>query len=156
VSKPLNSLAQLSGPALIQPSFVGDMAGEYMVSLVVNDGFSNSDPSNVTIMATAWPDTVVQKLQDLIDTINGLDPAVFKNKKMKNALTNKVNATLEKVDQGFYQDALDKLEHDIIKKTDGCANTGSPDNNDWIRDSAAQNLVYPLVTDAIDLLRNLI
>jgi alpha-tubulin suppressor-like RCC1 family protein len=156
VSKPLNSLAALSDATVRQPSFVADMGGKYVVSLVVNDGLVNSEPSNVTMMAIAWPDAVTQQVQDLMTTMNGLDPAVFKNTKMRNTLTNKVNTTLEKVDQGFYQDALDKLEHDIIQKTNGCADAGSPDHNDWIQDCSAQHLVYPLITDAIDLLRNLI
>jgi len=46
VSKPEGSLAEIVNPSLPQTSFIADMPGEYIVSLVVNDGFVDSDPSN--------------------------------------------------------------------------------------------------------------
>lgn len=102
-----------------------------------------------------WEETV-EVLNQTLDTINELDPEVFKNPNRQTPLTNKINAVLEKIEQGLYQEALDKLEHDILAKTDGCANTGTPDRNDWIVDCEAQNQVYPVITEAIELLRDLI
>jgi hypothetical protein len=99
---------------------------------------------------------IVQVLNQALKTINRLELNVFSNPKMQTALTNKINAVLELIKQGFYQEALDKLVHDILIKTDGCANIGVPDRNDWIRDCEAQNLVYPLIIKAIELLRDLI
>ena len=52
--------------------------------------------------------------------------------------------------------ALDKLENDILRKTDGCATTGAPDNNDKITDCDAQGQVYPQILVAIDLLRAMV
>jgi len=92
----------------------------------------------------------------LIEVINGLDPAVFKNKNMQNTLTNKINAVLKMIDEGAYQGALNKLENDILGKTDGCAETASPDKNDWIVNCPAQNQVYPLIIEAMGLLENLV
>jgi len=74
---------------------------------------------------------------------------------MKNALTNKINAVIRMVDQGQYANALDKMQNDIAPKTDGCANGGAPDNNDWLTDCAGQGEVYPLVLAIIDLLTQL-
>ena len=60
------------------------------------------------------------------------------------------------MDQGFYEEALNKLTNDILSKTDGCTNDGAPDNNDWIRDCDSQAEVYPFVLQVIVILENLI
>jgi len=134
-------------------SFVADLAGTYVASLVVNDGTVDSQPSNATIVATWSSQQVTQILVDAIATINTLDPGAFKNENMRNALTNKINAVLADIDRGLYSDALDKLQNDILKKTDGCATSGAPDKNDWITNCADQSQIYPLILQAIRLLR---
>lgn len=48
---PQGSLASLQGPATATPSFVPDLAGAYVVQLIVNDGLLNSAPATVTITA---------------------------------------------------------------------------------------------------------
>ena len=50
------------------------------------------------------------------------------SKKLSNALTNKINATLELIDKGYYLDAIDKLQSDILGKTNGCIEIGEPTN----------------------------
>ena len=57
---------------------------------------------------------------------------------------------------GRYRDALDKLENDILKKTDGCAAAGAPDRNDWIMSCAKQAPVYDAIRRAIEQLRPLV
>lgn len=94
-------------------------------------------------------------LQDTIIEVNDIDVDNFKNKNMQNALTNKIMAVIKLVDNGQYEEALDKLQNDILGKTDGCANDGTPDNNDWIEDCASQDQVYPLVIEAIEYLQNM-
>jgi hypothetical protein len=74
---------------------------------------------------------------------------------MRNTLTNKINAVLQDIEGGLYQDAKDKLTHDLIAKFDGCAKSGQPDKNDWLKSCPAQGQVYPLVQQAISLLSSL-
>ena len=50
-SKPSNSLASLSSSTAVNPTFTADIAGSYVVSLNVNDGFLSSVSSNITITA---------------------------------------------------------------------------------------------------------
>ena len=64
-----------------------------------------------------------------------------------------INAATPAIDERRYLDALDKLENDIIAKTDGCANAGAPDKNDCITSCAAQGQVYPFMIEAINLLK---
>jgi hypothetical protein len=88
--------------------------------------------------------------------VNGLDPAVFLNANLQNATTNKVVAVLDQIEQGLFQEALDKLENDLLAKLNGCAEGGAPDRNDWITDCRAQGQVYPLIIEAMGLLESLL
>jgi PKD domain len=63
---PAGSLAMLSDPLAVQPTFVVDRAGTYTVQLIVNDGTVNSDAVTVVIstensppVAKAGPDQTV-------------------------------------------------------------------------------------------------
>ena len=67
-----------------------------------------------------------------------------------------INAVLSIIDQGLYEEALNKLTNDILEKTNGCAEIGYPDNNDWIRDCDSQAEVYPFIINIIEYLQNLI
>jgi hypothetical protein len=51
-SRPTGSVATLTGPTTVSPSFVADKPGQYVVQLIVNDGTVNSTPSTVTISST--------------------------------------------------------------------------------------------------------
>jgi len=101
-------------------------------------------------------DATAEALINVQAVINQLPPDSLHNKNSAKALINKINATLAMIDAGLYQKALDKLENDILKKTDGCAETGMPDSNDWIITCEAQAEVYPIVVHAIELLESLI
>jgi len=96
--------------------------------------------------------TVQDILNQTTTLINDLAPGAFKNSNMRQDLTYKINAVLNLIEQGLYMEALNKLEHDILKKTDGCANKGVPDNNDWITNCPAQSEIYPFIIEAIGLL----
>lgn len=52
VSKPESSTATLTGANLSTPSFITDIAGDYVLSLAVNDGQEDSETDNVTVTAT--------------------------------------------------------------------------------------------------------
>jgi hypothetical protein len=91
-----------------------------------------------------------------VDTINTFAPETFKNKNLGNVLTNKINAVRKSIDQGDYTDAIDKLRKDILERTNGCAETGAPDTNDWIVTSSEQEQLYPLILEAIKCLEEAI
>ncbi len=48
-SAPTGSTATLSGAATVSPTFTPDKSGQYVISLVVNDGVNSSAPDTVTI-----------------------------------------------------------------------------------------------------------
>jgi K319-like protein len=155
-SKPAGSTAVIADPAEAEASFVADTSGTFIISLIVNDGFVNSDAATVSVVATTTQSKVINNLNDAVAAVNSLEIGNFKNKNMQNTLTNKINSVLEKVDGGDYQDAFDKLVHDILGKIDGCAESGAPDKNDWIRDCEAQGEIYPFIMNAINLLQGMV
>jgi len=152
VDKPEGSSAELSFPAAVDPIFVADIEGIYTVSLVVNDGIVDSDPSNVTILAID-----AEKIDDFIDPLmraiielNGLDDGDFKHLSDRDVLTQKIIVVLLNYLKGnIDQSMLDKLTEDLGGKMDGCAEKGDVDANDWIINCPAQDKVYPYIQEAI-------
>ena len=82
-------------------------------------------------------------------------------------MINRIDNALKHVRNGEYTEALNILNKQILPLMDGCTERGEPDTNlniketqgptiiDWITDCAAQQAVYPLIVEAIDLLENL-
>jgi RHS repeat-associated protein len=54
-SKPTGSTAALVSPTAAKPSFFADLPGNYVIQLIVNDGFLNSAPATVTISTNDVP-----------------------------------------------------------------------------------------------------
>jgi hypothetical protein len=156
VSRPMGSTAVLSRVDTVTTEFIADSAGEYILSLTVNDGFINSDPSNVTVVATTNSGTILGILRMLMDSVNKIPDNCWKNPNNQKAFTNKISSVIKQVDQGTYADAINQLGDDIKQKTNGCAETGAPDKNDWLLCCEAQNTIYPLIQQAIWLLRKLL
>jgi hypothetical protein len=161
VSKPKGSLAILIAPDTVDPNFEPDTQGIYILSLVVNDGFLDSDPSNATILAIDANniDDFIQALMNAILAINDLDRSDLNNYNNKNALTNKIISVILNYLKGNHDvNMLDKLRDDIAGKFDGCALDDPPaaDQNDWIMNCPAQETVYPHLELAISILDNIL
>lgn len=158
VSKPADSEASLTNANTAYPTFKADWPGTYVAQLIVNDGQLNSPAATVQIQASVTRLGVVTRLQNLSALIRqSIPPDAFKNSNMKNALLNKINAVINAIDAGNYQDALSQLQNDILGKTDGCANSNpaAPDKNDWLIKCAAQDLIYEEILDIIQLVQDL-
>lgn len=157
VEKPEGSVAELSGYESVDPTFTPDLVGEYRIELVVTDSKGlPSEPNYVTITAIPIEDEVENTLEETIDVINNLPDYVFKNPNSANALINKLNATLATLSEENYQDVVNKLQNDLLKKTDGCANEGESDKNDWIITCEGQERIYSLIIRAIELVEKLL
>ncbi len=155
-SVPPGSIAAISDPAAAKPTFTPDLGGSYVAQLVVNDGYLPSDPvTTATIQVISQQTAEINRLQDCINYINELPCSVFKNCNMKKALVNKLNAVIADIEAGSYQDALSKLQHDILAKTDGVSLSNSPDKNDWIVDAPTNSDLYGDLQDIITKLQEL-
>ena len=156
VSWPEGSETELLEPTSAVASFTADVEGEYVISLVVNDGFADSEPDYVTIEVIAVHEAVVMVLDDISGVVSTLGDDDLRNKKLRKPLANKVKAVMWMIDNGFYGRALKKLQRDILGKTNGCMNIGEPDKNDWITSCEQQEKLHSLVTRAIELLERLV
>src|SRR6185369_4972516 len=121
LSAPNGSFAQLDNPGAVSPSFVADLAGSYLLSLVVNDGFTDSAAATMTVTATGSSAAVIELTKEAIAGIGALPVKAFRNPNLQNTLTNKLAAVIQMVERGEYVEALDKLKNDLIPKSDGCA-----------------------------------
>jgi hypothetical protein len=155
VTMPAGSATVLAGADASIASFIADVAGTYVASLVVNDGFEASDPSNVSVMAITAQNAATDALNEAIWAINHLGPEALRNRNLAKTLTNKINAVLEQIDKGEYGEAVVKLTYDVLGKMDGCAASGAIDQNDWLVTCEAQAQVYPLIVEAIGYLSGL-
>jgi probable HAF family extracellular repeat protein len=148
-SKPSDSAATFSATRA-SASFTPDVPGDFVAQLIVNDGFADSLPRTVTISVAASRNWVSDQLRNVIADLGNtalLPDAAFKNKNMRNTLITKLNVIIKDVDAGKYAGALAKLQEDVMAKTDGCATSGKPDNNDWIVTCIYQSLIYPELLD---------
>jgi hypothetical protein len=59
IEKPAGSLASLTESGISSPAFTADLSGQYVAQLIVNDGFTNSDPVTVIISVTSLNLTVL-------------------------------------------------------------------------------------------------
>jgi beta propeller repeat protein len=146
---PEGSAAAIFEPTAAVTTFVPDLPGLYVVQLVVSDGMFNSDPSTIQVQVISQQSAAVNAINAIIESVGSLEPGDLKNANMQNALINKLNAVIASIEAGSYADALDKLQNDLLKKTDGCATGGEPDKNDWIKNCEAQVEVYPFIIAAI-------
>ena len=153
VDEPKGSLVQLSDSAVVDPTFIPEIQGIYIISLVVNDGELDSRPSNVTILAIEQGNVTpfIEALICAVDAINDLDDSDFDNVNNRNALTNKLISIIDNYLKGkFDQGMLSKLKEDVRDKMDGCVVNDPPaPDNDMIINCDAQALVYPCVERAI-------
>ncbi len=177
VSAPENSQAELSDPTSETPYFTADEPGEYVVSLVVSDGIVLSETDVISIVAVTYLYAATEKLLLAVDTINQFDESVFDKKNDKKKITKKINHVLLKdIDKGKYDKAISKLEKKVLVLMDGCALRGEPDTKESIKEykknkekgkkgdkikkdsiitCEAQDQVYPMVMETLELLGNL-
>jgi parallel beta-helix repeat protein len=149
---PSGSAAVIYDETLEQAYFVPDEAGDYVVSLVVNNGELDSEPDEVTITAISMVDAAVMNLEDAVDYVNSLSVQVFLRSSSKKLLVSKINNALGQISTGDYAGAASYLNRFVLSKVDGCQKGGSPDRTDLILSCPEQEVVYNLVSEAIDLL----
>jgi hypothetical protein len=163
---PDGSSATLSDAASGTPYFIPDVAGQYTVQLVVNDGFVDSAADEVVVSAIMPGDYAQNRIFEALELVNGLcspkdeskglcSPAQVTTHGNQTALGNFLTQAIAalQADPPEFDRAISKLSQ-AIARTDGCALRGGADGPgsgwDWITDCAAQESVYWLLSDALD------
>ncbi len=164
VFAPFGSNAQLLNVDSATPNFTPDIEGTYTLILVVNDGTEDSVADEVVITVITPAAYATNTTTETIAVINDptmIDPTTdLNNENNATALSNKLDAVIADIEAGETALALDKLQNDLLPKTDGCALRGSPDisgkggiTKDWVTDCDAQATLYPLILSIIETLQ---
>ena len=75
---------------------------------------------------------------------------------LNSVLVKKLESVKSKIANADFEEAIEKLNNDVMKRFDGCTVTGDIDKNDWVRDCSAQESVYPIGVFTRDLLKLLV
>ena len=131
ISKPFHSLAELSDPNLMNPTFVVDEVGEYVIQLIVNDGKIDSDPDLIMVTAKS----VIETIQDLIIYIEALKNDDTLNNGQANALIAKLQNSIIKLNQGKIKTTINILGACINQVEDFIEEDTLPgDKGQWMTD----------------------
>jgi hypothetical protein len=101
-----------------------------------------------------WDMPAEDYLEQSIAAVRELAATDLTNARFGNTLIKKLEAAIASIETGLYRDALMKLQRDLLPKMDGCALTGQPNQDDWIITCEAQQKLYPLIWEAIQLLQS--
>lgn len=137
--KPPASTAVLQNATTLTPSFTADIAGNYVLSLVANDGTDNSLPSTVSITATAILKTLKKTGQTT--SYRQFDDGYYGSGELINYTSN-VDVVLDTVTQLTWQ----KNRPGTMNSTDAvnyCANLNLGAKTDWRLPTAKE--LYTLV-----------
>ena len=122
--------------------------------LAVKYGAENSYAANIHAFEVVSKASVLTDINALKNTINHLPNSAF-IPGTKTVLLSLVSATELQVKFNLYGSAATTLQKAVLPRMDGCAKTGKPDSNDWVRTCAAQGQLYPQVQNLIQELQAL-
>ena len=122
--------------------------------LAVTYGAENSYAANIHAFEVVSKASVLADINALKNTINHLPNSAF-IPGTKAALLSLVSVTELQVKFNLYGGAATTLQKAVLPRMDGCAKTGKPDSDDWVRTCAAQGQLYPQVQSLIQELQAL-
>lgn len=161
LSRPAGSTAILIDEKTATPALIPDVAGAYVVELIVNDGSLNSEPAQLTVMVITSSEFAQLATGEAMNFVARIAPSGVTTPGNQTALMNFLKQAILDLQLGDSSESQKKLQ-DAIARTDGCALRGSPDfnggtighppANDYINNCQDQRQVYSLLTDALTAL----
>lgn len=160
ISLPPESLVTLVNADSATPEFTPDIIGTYVAQLIVNDGYADSNPDEVSIVATTAEQYVQQQAIEALNVVNSLPSTSVTTTGNQTALGNFLLQVVDALNKNNQALAVKKLEG-VLERTDGCALRGQPDAvgggknfpiKDYIDNCYDQAVVYPVVAEALEAL----
>jgi len=154
-SAPAGSTAALVSAATAGPTLTPDVEGSYIISLVVNDGFVNSDADTVEVVAIGAV-FAQSKLGEACDFVSGLPNASFDAKGHRKSMCNDYARIIKFIQKGQLGLARSHLNA-AIERVDGCRLRGQADPKggsqpyaaDYLVVCVEQETVYDFLTAAL-------
>jgi hypothetical protein len=120
-------------------------------------GWGYIDTNKIVVYGAIDPVlTILEKLDALAASVGQTGGKAFKNSSSQEVLINKVQVVKKQIMNGAYSEALEKLQGDILQKTDGCVVNGVMDKNDWVTNCDIQKQFYWAIHEIMVLLNILI
>jgi tetratricopeptide (TPR) repeat protein len=119
-------------------------------------GWPYVDSAQIVIYGNINPvPNILEKLVQLHEAIDDAPKSAFKQPfANKLALKLKIDVVWWLVKIGHYDEALRKLDNDILQKMNGCIQpSGTPDKNDWVKNCEIQKQFYWLANEIMVLMK---
>ncbi|GAB6909168.1 exported hypothetical protein [Desulfosarcina cetonica] len=117
-------------------------------------GWNYVDQNKIIVYGAIDPlPTIEEKINNLVMEIEAADNDLFKQPNAKRVITSKLNVVKKIIRNQEYNDALNKIENDLLSKIDGCKDFEVSDKNDWITDCELQSKIYWGVHEIMVLLQ---
>ncbi len=155
VSAPSGSTSTIADAMISDTSITPDIAGEYIVSLVVNDGTLNSTADNVTIAVISAETSIQGFLREALEYVNGMPKTDFKKKHRKKVITKKINKAIDKFERNKFKETHELVKQ-LLRHTNGCSRINEVDKNDLILLCSDQTILQGYYENALALLDDLV
>jgi hypothetical protein len=118
-------------------------------------GWPYVDTNKIVIYGNINPiSTILEKFTDLQNTINAMSPSDFTQPLAQQLLARSVAKVEKNIRSHRYEDALWKLQTEIVTKINGCiSSSATPDETDWIQSCDTQKQLFWKVNEIMVLLR---
>jgi hypothetical protein len=119
-------------------------------------GWPYVDSAQIVIYGSINPvPNILEKLVQLHEAIDNAPKSAFKQPRAnKLALKLKIDVVWWLVKTGHYDEALRKLDNNILQKMNGCSQpSGTPDKNDWVKNCETQNQLYWIANEIMVLMK---
>jgi hypothetical protein len=151
-SVPEGSTAAFEDPTAVYARFFADVAGTYVVKLIVNDGQVDGSLAMISIVAVVLQNEAVAGLQELSTFISGLSNSEFKKKDQREKFINLINSAILEVNSENYTNAIELMRAQLFIHVDGCRVdfSGVPDSTDWLVNCGTQRRALDMLWSAYD------
>jgi len=118
-------------------------------------GWPYVDSNKIVVYGNIDPTSnILEKVMDLQNTINAMSPSDFTQPPAQQLLLRTIAKVERNVRSRRYEDALWKLQTEIVTKINGCVSSSeTPDETDWIESCDTQKQLYWKVNEIMVLLR---
>jgi parallel beta-helix repeat protein len=140
----------------VTPTHVYAANSTYTVTMTVTDNDGGIGTATITVVVNTPNSHEGVDIAAIDEYIQGLPDDAFKNNpgQRKKAFSNKLGAVIKLIEEEEYQEAKDKLQHDIRAKADG--HVDGDLKNDWITDETAQQDICGMIDEVIEYLETLL